>query len=773
MSTNFHLAPPSKTVDGLLAVPIDIESINAVFTFDGAAQTAAADATITYTVGPNGGNPIFDLRQNITAAWVDGVVFPVAKLAHHDFGVGTFTNLRVIESVQAAGSVHTLRVQYDLALPDSQLGGSYLPALEWLAGPKLRLVFGLSDLNKARYAEAWLPANLLFDQYSIDLEIRITGSMAAHSVITNGSITNIGSNHWNIAFPARFTSMSPMLEIRSADTLTMQTDSVVLPVSGNNVTIQAWKPTSSAVNLTTEINNIKTFLADNESDYGSYVHGDRFVAFFNGSGGMEYEGGTTTSTGALLHETFHSWFARGIKPASQADGWWDEGFTKFHDDGANDAVPLDFTDPPIVLCSRDPWQRNTPGNSYDDGNKFWKGIASMIGVGTLNNLMRDLYVANKGNPLSTQMIEEFLLCKSGNENIVDAFHRFVYGFANPSPAPDLWLRDDVGDPGADQWGGTFWDSPDLWIRNMDDGVTTHQAPEFGQDNWFYARVRNKSGAGTAQHFVVTFHSRGFAGTQFEYPDDFIPAIAAKAEFGLAAGNTRIVKAKWPRTLIPPKDTHTCLLASVITRNDHPVAGRHVWEHNNLAQKNLIVADLQPNESFLILPIVIRNWKLRFDPRFELEVWKPGSARGVSVGLVHRSREFFKVSGAKVRPFKPELFATSTGRKRPRLECGSEVPSANGAERSRRLSSLDPALVLRSFPDSWEADFADGERAGMVVNIPPFTQSVVGLKLSIAENTRIKKPFKIHFVQRNVKTRQVVGGVAVQLIRGGNDADAGE
>ncbi|MGH6821070.1 MAG: hypothetical protein ACREDU_09445, partial [Methylocella sp.] len=79
MSTNFHLAPPSKTVDGLLSVPIDIESINAVFTFDGAAQTAIVDATIVYTVGPTAGNPIFDLRQNITEAWVDGAVFPVAQ----------------------------------------------------------------------------------------------------------------------------------------------------------------------------------------------------------------------------------------------------------------------------------------------------------------------------------------------------------------------------------------------------------------------------------------------------------------------------------------------------------------------------------------------------------------------------------------------------------------------------------------------------------------------------------------------------------------------
>ena len=78
MPTNFHLAPPPKTVDGLLAVPIDIQAISATFVFDGAAQTASADATITYTVGPDAGNPIFDLRQTITEAWLDGAPFPLA-----------------------------------------------------------------------------------------------------------------------------------------------------------------------------------------------------------------------------------------------------------------------------------------------------------------------------------------------------------------------------------------------------------------------------------------------------------------------------------------------------------------------------------------------------------------------------------------------------------------------------------------------------------------------------------------------------------------------
>jgi hypothetical protein len=148
----------------------------------------------------------------------------LGQLAHHTFSSGSFTDLRVIEAVQCAGSVHTLRVQYPLATPNSQLGGSYLRALEWSAGPRLRFVFGLSDLNRARYAEAWLPCNLIFDQFAITLEVQIVNTLVAHSVITNGIATPLGANHWHIEFPARFTALSPLLEIRASDTLELQTD---------------------------------------------------------------------------------------------------------------------------------------------------------------------------------------------------------------------------------------------------------------------------------------------------------------------------------------------------------------------------------------------------------------------------------------------------------------------------------------------------------------------------------------------------------------------
>ena len=755
MPTNFDLAPPPKTVDGLFAVPIDIQSISAVFTFDGAGETASADATIEYIVGPDDGNPIFDLRQDITQAWVDGVAFPVGQLAHHDFGTGTFTDLRVIEDVQTAGSVHTLRVQYDLALPNSELGG-YAPALAWAAGPRLTFVFGLSDLREARYAEAFLPANLIFDQFNISLEIQITGTMAAHSVITNASVTDLGTNYWQLEFPDRFSALSPLLEVRATDGLVQQTDTVLLPVSGVTVTIEAWKPTGSAVNLTTQINNIKAFLADNENDYGAYMHGDRFVAFFNG-GGMEYEGGTTTGPGPLLHETFHSWYARGLKPAAQSDGWFDEGFTEFHDDGADDSLAFDFSAAPILLCSRDPWQRQTPDNAYSDGSRFWRGMAAMLGVSTVNDLMSELYETQGGKPVSTANIEEFLLSKSGEPQVVDAFHRFVYGLSNPSPSPDLWLRDDPGHTGADEWDGVFWDSPDLWIRNSDDGGTTHQSPEYGQSNWFHARIRNKASGAAATHFAVTFHSKGFAGTQFVYPDDFLPSIAAKADFDLAAGATRIVKARWPRSLVPPEGTHTCLLASVITREDHPGDGRHVWEDNNLAQKNLTVVDMLP-DTFMILPIVVGNFLRGWDSRFDLEIWKPKRAFDLDVSLIHTSRDFLKA--AKIKPLEIQSHFSAEAH-RSRLDCGGQIPGPARINKGRIITSDTPDLVLRRFPNGFEAKLPE-RKPTLRVEVPLLSQRVVGLKIAVAEKAEAGEPMKLHFVQRHVKTKKIVGGVAVQI-----------
>lgn len=762
MSTNFDLSPPVVTVDGLLAVPIDIQTISASLTFDGATSSGTGDATIEFIVGPAAGNPIFDLRQTtISAAWLDGVPIAVANLALHDFGGGPSAQLRILQSVLAAGSTHTLRVTYDLATP--QAGGSP-PMIAWAAGPRLTFRFGMTDLSAGRYLEAWIPANLIFDQFAMTLTLQIVDTAIAHTVITNGAVTPLGANHWSIDFPLRFTALSPLLELRATDTLLTSSDTTILPVSGTNVTIEAWKLASdAATNLVTQIGNIKTFLANNENSTGPYLHGNRFVAFFL-SGGMEYEGGTTTGVSALRHETFHSWWARGVKPASQADAWFDEAWTKYNDAGAASSAPFNYADAPVELCWRNPWVRVTNSAAYTEGKEFFDGAASLIGVANLNSLMSDFYDEHKARPATTAQLEEFLVARSGNAGLVDGFHRFAYGYPDPSPVPDLWLRDAPGHAGDDLWGAEFWDSPDLWIRNDDDGGLTHEQPELGQDNWFHARVRNRSATATARHFLVTFNVKQFAGTQFQYPNDFLPCIAAAAGFELGPGQQTIVKARWPAALVPAEGTHACWLASVITRLDHPITGRQVWEHNNLAQKNLTIVDLEKGD-WMILPFVLENLKLqRVTTRTIIDVIRPERFSRIETALLHKSDALFGVRGKRrvVRFELPLDRGDSDSDVDVDVECGADRLRDREPPGRILTSRRTFTRSTRHFAESFAAPFEAGRRASIPLALRGNDQRVLGLFIRVPGDAKSGDVIRMHLVQRDATGKRILGGIAVEV-----------
>ncbi|NQD95565.1 hypothetical protein HP532_23180, partial [Pseudomonas sp. CrR25] len=629
--TTLDLAPPPKLVDGLWAVPIDISRIAARLRFDAASQQISGDATLEFRLGRNAGCPIFDLRQTIDGAWLDGIALALADVAAHDFGGGTNAALRVLDRLLEAGSSHSLRLTYTVGIPQASMAGSYLPQIVWSAGPRLAFNFGFTDLGAGRYLEAFVPANLIHDQFELALELQLVNTPVAHTPISNGSVSVLGGNHWRIDFPSRFTALSPLLELRPSDSLQSATLNTLLPISGNNVAISTWKLTGSAVDLNAQASAIAGFLADNEQACGRYLHGGRFTAFLH-QGGMEYDGGTTTGTGALRHETFHSWWARGLKPASQADAWFDEAWTVYNDHGATAVLPFNFAEPAVALCPRNPWVRVTHSAAYGAGERLWKGIAALVGANTLREYMRSFYQDHAARPATSEQLESYLVARTGNPSCVDAFHRFVYGFADPSPLPDVWLRDDTADPGADDWAGRFWDSPDLWVRTRDDDGLAHQNLEFGQDNWLHARVRNRSATASARHLVVSFAIKQYAGSQFVYPADFLPATTAAAAFDLGPGESRIVKARLPRNAVPPPGSHPCLLASVLTRFDRPVVGRHVWQQNNLAQKNLSVVDLAPNAWF-VLPFLASNLRPRLARSIELELLRPPGLDALPASLL--------------------------------------------------------------------------------------------------------------------------------------------
>ncbi|MGG9962001.1 hypothetical protein [Ferruginibacter sp. SUN106] len=757
---NLKLAPPPKTVNGLVAVPMDIQHLQATVIFDGAASTATATAAITFITGVQDGCPVFDLRQTISTALLDGVAIAIADLAVHDFGGGPDAQMRIINRVLPAGTTHTLQVNYAIGLPQAAAGGGYPPAIAWLPGPRLKFNFGFTDLAPARYLESWFPANLIYDQFDIELDLQVSNTAIQHAVITNATVTSLGTNHWKLNFPARCTALSTLLEIRAADTLQHQSGTVLLPVSGQTVTVDAWKlVTDTATDLTVQINLIKNFLVNNENNIGAYLHGTRFTVFFN-MGGMEYEGAATATTGTVKHETFHSWWARGIKPASQPDGWWDEAWTTyFNDMGGTTSTPFDFTASPVQLCTQNQWSRITAGGAYTDGNRFWEGMSSLIGNTNLKAYMKDFYNSYKNKLIKTNYIEEYLLCRSGNVQVVDAFHRFVYGFSNPSATPDLWMKDDTTDiAGNDNWAGKFWNSPDIWIRNNDDDGTTHQNAEYGQDNWIYARVRNKSATVAVKHFVVAFNVKQFAGTQFNYPADFLPGIAAASGFDLAAGSSMIVKARWPKNLVPAAGTHACLIAAVITRGEHPATNKFVWESNNLAQKNLTIVDLSPN-GFIIIPFVISNYAYSQKRTFSLEVFRPLKYTAVPVTLLHPKPVLF--SGfEKVQPFIITGHVKNAN-KDDLLDCSGYIGEQLKPAVAITDSTIKEAYHLVNTPLQ-EMYFKPGSAAAIAIAVKENDQLLLHVKVQVPADIKIGEKLEFDLVQRDSKTKKITGGIALQV-----------
>ncbi len=229
--------------------------------------------------------------------------------------------------------------------------------------------------------------------------------------------------------------------------------------------------------------------------------------------------------------------------------------------------------------------------------------------------------------------------------------------AQAGSARDLYIRDTVGDTGTvpqPAWG--FWDSPDIWVRNADDGGTSHQNTVRGQDNFLHARVWNR-GTQASLPCWVRFYITTFAGTEFRYPHDYKPdtttAVAGgtpgnlrpRAQFptpatyligvqrieSIPAGGNVIAIIRWERTLIPPAaNWHPCLLVEVSPHDGPAPAGQYVWENNNLGQKNITIVDARRGQ-LIELPYRFSHITTK-DPFVTLNVQKIKAPRDLPVFL---------------------------------------------------------------------------------------------------------------------------------------------
>jgi hypothetical protein len=425
------LAPWPTIVNGRRVVAPDVDSIDARLRFDVVARQAMGEALIRFTTGDESGHPALDLRQQVEWLRLDGEKLAPEAFAPLDLGAGPGSEVRVLDVTLEAGSRHRLEVGYQLETPAAT--GS--EPIGWV-GDGVRFDLWMSDLYPGRYLEMWVPAPLIHDRFALKLDIELLACDRPHVVIANTdeveAVSQGGS--WTVRYPEHFTSLSPMLVVAPTDEIELRHSSVNLVGRERSLEVVCARRTDVDVDLGACDADIRSWLLYNSARYGPWVHGHTFWAFLWGHGrGMEYDGATTASVGALEHEVLHSWFGRGVKPARATDGWIDEAWASWATASRRTEQPrfaseeLGLEDPPVELYLQHPWARQTPVAAYTAGARLFAGLAFLLGgPERLRSAMADWYRGNAGRAITTDGLAAHLTAWSGID-IGAWWARYVHG----------------------------------------------------------------------------------------------------------------------------------------------------------------------------------------------------------------------------------------------------------------------------------------------------------------------------------------------------------
>jgi subtilisin family serine protease len=299
--------------------------------------------------------------------------------------------------------------------------------------------------------------------------------------------------------------------------------------------------------------------------------------------------------------------------------------------GTSSATPLTAGVAALVLSA-------DPSLTYIEAREIMRDTAEKLDTG--NTTTNGQWLDINGDPSVTSGLDPVRSGWYGFGRIDAA--AAVQGVIDNMASRDMVIRDNIADTGAVATTGAFWNSPDIWCRTSDPAsdpgafpasygaAGPHQAPIRGQQNWVCLRVRN-NGTDASLDAWVRVSIAHFPGMEFTYPASWQPTngpgdplpspmtpgtyfIGEAKVSGLAPGADTTVVVPWPAGLIPPATVstpggdvswHPCLLAEITPHDGPNPTGNHVWDDNNLAQKNISIvdADSTPGTDFRAATVI--------------------------------------------------------------------------------------------------------------------------------------------------------------------------
>jgi hypothetical protein len=406
-------SPANFPTNNSKAVFVDFIKANYTVKYDAKNDVASAYSVIEFTQSELG-TPIFDLKENIKSIVINGEDTKSMSIN----SPGNTTEYMTISKVLPKGT-HTLEIRNEINENIRfEKGG-------------VQSAFWMSDLKDRTYLEQYLPTNVEFDHYKMDLNVKFIGNRTAQKIYTNGAVTKVSATEFNISYPEYFTASS-MFFHTATDGRFKEVKSQYKSINGKIIPLIVYS--KSSWNLKSAMSQSKDVLAELEEKLGAWSH-PSLVVYVAGQGGMEYCGATITSMAALGHEITHSFFARGVMPINGNSGWMDEAIASWRDKGYKSTSKPSFSSTSMAAHSQ--YKRTTDRKAYTEGANFMAYLNhNLTNLGGLEKFLSNMYGKYVHTSINTETFRSELENFSGL-NFEKDFNKYIYGQGKKSKSSSM------------------------------------------------------------------------------------------------------------------------------------------------------------------------------------------------------------------------------------------------------------------------------------------------------------------------------------------------
>jgi len=412
-------APSNFSYKDARAVYVDFETANYDIKFDFEQKTATVESSISFQ-SPSEGYPIFDLVAQPTSVTIDGKPTNAPEIQDPDRA----STLRVVDTRLSAGR-HTLKMKHVLST-NVVFGTDGVAAGFWT-----------SDLNDRRYLEQYLPTNLEFDQYQMNMTVDASSAPTDHVLKANGKVTELANNTFKVSYPKFYSASSVYFHLFRDRTFVNNVQFYLKSIDGRMIPVDIY----TSYDVQPFVDRAKEVFAELEADYGAYPH-QQLVVYGNApSGGMEYAGATITSLNALGHEMMHNYHARCLMPANGNAGWMDEAMARWRDNKYPLVEALSYTS--TRLAGRSQYTRMTDRMAYTEGSAFlgWIGHRMNAKGLSMKAFLRDYFQKYKYTTVTTNLFQDELE-KAVGEDLSAEFNQYIYGKGSFAPMKSMHAHEE-------------------------------------------------------------------------------------------------------------------------------------------------------------------------------------------------------------------------------------------------------------------------------------------------------------------------------------------